>query len=137
MKSILTALFGGTFGYIQAGLIGLAGLALVWLWQDYKSAKKETARLAAEIGALHKSVKSKDGIIASLGRSANRRAASGQNSKDLGDDILQVKDGQGCAASEPMAIVLDGLRERAQSRAAHPAAKPVPVLEGAYPAHPD
>lgn len=136
-KSILTALFGGTFGYVQAALVGVAGLALVWLWQDYKGAKKDTARLTEEVAALSQSLKSKDGVIAALGRSASRRATQGQQAKDLGHDILQGEDGRGCASSEPMAIVFDGLRQRAETRAADPAAKPVPMLEGAYPAHTD
>ncbi|MEP3891387.1 MAG: hypothetical protein ABJN69_13085 [Hellea sp.] len=133
---MIKAILGGTFGYVQAGLLILIGGALLWLWGDYKAAKKTALRLESEIAALTSTLQSKDGIIASLGRSAGRRSHNNTHSKELANDIQNAKDGEACVHSEPIRIVLDGLRLRPKQDAPNIAAQPVPVFAGADPAAP-
>ena len=133
---MVKAILGGTFGYVQAGLIMLIGGALLWLWGDYKSAKKTALRLEGEVAALTSTLQSKDGIIASLGRSASRRGNNNTHAKELANDIQNAKDGEACARSEPIRIVLDGLRLGSRHGAPDLAAQPIPVLAGADPASP-
>lgn len=133
---MIKAIMGGTFGYVQAALIIASGSALLWLWGDYKAAKKSEARLEGEVAALTSSLQSKDGIIASLGRSASRRGENNTQSKELTHDIQNAKDGEGCAHSEPIRIIFDGLRLGPRQSAADTAAQPVPLLAGADPAIP-
>ena len=110
---MLDKLLGGTFGYFQAATIGVVSIALVWVWQDYKGAKKDVTRLTEEKAALKSVVASKDSVIASMGRTAGRRDAQDTQSKDLANDILKAKDGTACAQSDPINIVLNGLRHGA------------------------
>lgn len=131
---MIKALFGGTFGYIQAGLVGILALGALWLWRDYQGAKADVDRLTTENTALEGQIASKDGVIASMSRSAGRRDTQSQQSQDLGDDILKAKDGTWCASSEPMRIVLDGLRNNAGAKTADNPDAAIPVLAGAYPA---
>lgn len=134
---MIKALLGGTFGYVQAGLVMAIGGALLWLWGDYKSAKKTALRLEGEVAALTSTLQSKDGIIASLGRSASRRGENTTQSKELAYDIQNAKDGTGCARSEPIRIVLNGLRGGAADAAPDTPAQPFPLLAGAPPSNPD
>ena len=134
---MIKALLGGTFGYVQAGLVMGIGGVLLWMWGDYKVARKTALRLEGEVAALSRTVRSKDGIIASLGRSAKRRGENTTHSKELAYDIQNAKDGTGCARSEPIRIVLDGLRLSPEQNAADIAAQPVPMLAGADPAAPE
>lgn len=131
---MLKLLFGGSFGYVQAALVGIAGLALVWLWQDYKGAKKDVERLTGDVERLEGVVVSKDSVIASMGRSGARRDAQSQDAKDLGNDILQANDGKACANSDAIRVALDGLRNSLEARTANATDKAIPVLAGAYPA---
>ncbi len=126
-------LFGGTFGYIQAALIGTAAIALVWIWQDYKGAKRDVVRLQGEVTTLHGTIESKDGVIASMGRTAQRRDTDSDKSKDLADDILKAKDGTSCASSGPIVAVLDGLLNDTTGGASQSSDKTIPMLAGAYP----
>jgi hypothetical protein len=134
---MIKALLGGTFGYVQAGLVMGIGGALLWMWGDYTSAKKSALRLEGEVAALTSTLQSKDGIIASLGRSASRRGENTTDSKELANEIKNAKDGTGCARSEPIRIVLDGLRLGARDTAPNTPAEPLPVLAGAKPAKRD
>ena len=132
---MLKLLFGGTFGYVQAALVGVAVLALVWLWQDYQGAKEKVIELKTANAELQSTIESKDGVIASMGRSAGRRSQQDTESKDLGDDILQAKDGNACALSEPIRVVFDGLRlDPRTGKPVDASNKAFPVLAGAYPA---
>ena len=134
---ILKTLFGGTFGYIQAGLLGVATIAAIWLWKDYQGAKEDVLKLEGQVTSLKGQVISKDGVIASMGRTAGRRDAQNDQSKDLGNDILQATDGNNCASSEPIRIALDGLRIGAGTKAVEFTDETIPVLAGTYPARND
>ena len=81
MKLLLKGLFGGTFGYVQAALIIAAGGALIFLWQDYKGAKADVARLGNEVTKPEGAVASKDLIISSIDRTATLRGAEHVQSK--------------------------------------------------------
>ena len=130
-------LLGGTFGYVQAGIVGLLALGALWLWRDYTSAKEQVTTLESQVAVLEGQVESKDGVIASMGRTAGRRDAQSQKSEGLGHEILQAKDGTACARSEPIRIALDGLRETAAGAPVDDSDADVPVLAGAYPAGPE
>lgn len=133
---MIKSLLGGTFGYVQAGLVIFIGGALLWLWGDYKAAKKTALRLEGEVTALTSTLQSKDGIIASLGRSASRRGEITTDSKELANEIQNAKDGTGCGRSEPIRIVLDGLRLGTPDTSIDTPAQPIPLLAGANTAIP-
>ena len=89
---MLKLLFGGTFGYVQAALVGVAVLALVWLWQDYQGAKEKVTELKTANTELQGTIESKDGVIASMGRSAGRRSQQDTESKDLGLSLIHISE---------------------------------------------
>lgn len=132
----LKLIFGGSFGYVQAGLIGIVGIALLWTWRDYQGAKEDVTKLKADVVKLEGKIASKDGVINSMAKSASRRQSNNQQSRDLGNDIQNAKDGNACARSEPIRIALDGLRLDAAAGSVDATAEPLPMLAGADPAKP-
>ena len=131
---VLGKVLGGTFGYLQAGLVSVFAIAAIWLWRDYTGAKADVSRLEGEVTDLQGQVESKDGTIASMTRTAGRRNNSAKESEGLGNDILEAPDGTACARSAPIRIALDGLRDTSGAAASVDTVADVPVLAGADPA---
>ena len=108
----LTALFGGTFGYIQAGLLIAAAGTALYFYLDYNNAKDEVTRLSSEVTKLENTIQSKDAIIGSQARTSARRAISDEGQANVEDAIQKAPDSSYCNASESINIALDSLRKR-------------------------
>lgn len=123
----LKGLFGGGSSIIYILLLAGAG-GIYW---EYTRTKAQNVELKGDIEQLEGTIESKDGIIASLGRTAGRRDAQDNQSKDLGNDILQAKDGTHCVSSKPIRVALDGLRLNSREGTPDATNKALPVLAGA------
>lgn len=129
---LLNLIFSGGFGYFQAAAIGILTIWGVWIWKDYKDAKKDVETLTQQVETLKGTVASKDTVIASMGRSAGRRDAQSEQSKDLADEILKATDGTECSRSEPVIAVLRGLRLNTREASPNATDKAVSVPARTY-----
>ena len=109
VKTFLKVIFGGTFGYVQAGILGFLALSLLWFWKDYGHLRVQNNTLKIQNDHLESALMQREDIVESLSSTLDRRAEAIINSKDLENDIRETTDSVYCAASEPHRVLLDGL----------------------------
>lgn len=105
-------LFGGSFGYVQAGLLAAAVGFIGFHWIRYHDALKDRERLRGEVAILELEAAWQDTVLASAISRQERRASDQSQQLNLEDRINAAPKSNDCGLSPAMRISLDGLRDR-------------------------
>ena len=115
MKAALKFLFGGTFGYVQGGIIIAASAFVGYHWIKYQDLKKDNTKLKSEVFWSNLETGWQANQVTALGETQERTIKSNAGQAVIEDKIHAQPKTNDCSSSPSISASLDGVRDRREA----------------------